>query len=474
MLFKKRSNQDCDLVVLGGGSAAFAAAIRGSELGAQVAVLEEGVIGGTCVNRGCVPSKNLLHAAELYHTYRGNKFPGIPHGDVPISFQEVIKQKTELVETMRQKKYIDILQSYTNIKRIEGKASFAGPSRVTVGDRSIEGERIIIATGARPAIPPIEGLKDLPYITYKEAMELPTLPRSMVIIGGGPIGLELGQVYSRFGCEVTILEMMPQIAPLEDFEISETLKSSLQSEGIRIETGGRVVRVTGDGKGVSVTVEKDGRNQNFQGEKLFVAAGLKPNSDGLNLDKAGVQTDKRGFITIDEETRTSAKSIWAVGDVTGRSLLVTTAAMQGGVAAKNALLGNHEKIDYSLIPHAIFTTPQVASVGLSEKEAKEEGRRKVEVARISFEHVPKAGAIRDTRGLFKMVVDGKNYQILGVQIASEQAADLIHLGLFAIQKKMTVGDLVRTTFVYPTLSEVYKIAAISFKKDVTKLSCCAT
>lgn len=473
MLFKKKSNQDYDLVVLGGGSAAFAAAIRGSELGAQVAVIEEGVIGGTCVNRGCVPSKNLLHAAELYHTYRGNGFPGIPHGDTSISFREVIKQKTELVETMRRKKYIDILQSYTNIKRIEGKASFAGPNRVTVGNSSIEAERFIIATGARPAVPPIEGLKDLPYITYKEAMDLSELPRSMVIIGGGPIGLELGQVYGRFGTQVTILEMMPQIVPLEDPEISEALKGALQSEGIRIETGVRVVRITGGGKGVSVTVEKDGRSQDFQGEKLFVAAGLKPNSDGLNLDEVGVQTDKRGFITIDEETRTSAKSIWAVGDVTGRSLLVTTAAMQGGVAAKNALSGNHEKIDYSLTPHAIFTSPQVASVGLSEKEAKEQGR-KVEVARISFEHVPKAGAIRDTRGLFKMVVDGKNYQILGVQIASEQAADLIHLGLFAIQKKMTVGDLVRTTFVYPTLSEVYKIAAISFKKDVTKLSCCAT
>lgn len=471
MLFKKRSNQDYDLIVLGGGSAAFAAAIRGVELGANVAVCEEGTIGGTCVNRGCVPSKNLLHAAELYHLYKENSFPGLPKGERPAEFREVIRQKKELVEEMRQKKYLDLLPVYPNISFHPRRTRFLSPHEVQVGEETLKGDKFVVATGASAAVVPIPGLDQVPYLTFKEALDLTELPRSMVIIGGGPIGLELGQVFSRFGSRVTVLEALPHILPNEDDEIACSLAHSLEEEGFEIHAGVKVNDLKREGKEIAALFSSNGQIGEVRAEAVLLAVGLKPNTAGLGLETVGVATDKKGFVQTNDELKTTATNIWSAGDVTGKALLVTVAALQGGIAAKNAL-GSREKVDYSLVPHAVFTSPQVASVGLKEEEAKVQGI-KVQVARIPFEYVPKAAAVRDTRGLFKMVVDGKNYKILGVHIVSPQAADLIHLGLLAIRHKMTVGDLIRTTFVYPTLSEVYKIAAISFKKDVTKLSCCA-
>lgn len=473
MLFRRsKADHDLDLLVLGGGSAAFAAAIRGAELGARVGIAEAGVIGGTCVNRGCLPTKNLLYAAERYHDYRTNGFPGLPAGDSTIRFPEVIRQKDDLVGEMRQHKYIDILQAYPTIRSFTGRGRFASPHEAVVGEEKVTAESFLIATGASPAPLPAEIMNGTPYLTYKEALELEALPRSMIVVGGGPIGLELGQMYARFGTRVTILEALPRIAPLEEPEISDALRSYLEAEGVEIHTGVKVTRA-GKGEGVTmVQAEVDGRSRDFQAEKLLLATGIRPNTGELGLESVGVETDRRGAPLVDEGLRTTAKNILAAGDVTGKLMLVTVAAQQGGLAAENALLGARKKFDYEGIPHAIFTSPQVASVGLKEEEARAQGHR-VALAKIPFELVPKAGAIRDTRGLLKMVVDEKTYRILGVHLVSAEAADLIHIAVLAIRHKLAVGDLIRATFVYPTLAEVFKIAAISFKKDVTKLSCCA-
>lgn len=223
---------------------------------------------------------------------------------------------------------------------------------------------------------------------------------------------------------------------------------------------------------VFITAQIDGVEREFTAEKLLVATGLRPNTKDLNLEAVGVEVEKSA-VKVDEEMRTTAKNIWAAGDVCGMPMLVTTAAYAGGIAAENALRNAKKKLGYLSLPHAIFTDPQVASVGLQEKEAKEKGK-KVQTTSLPFHHVPKAGAIRDTRGLIKMVVDAKSYEILGVHLVCPQAADLIHIGVLAVKHKLTVGDLVRTIFVYPTLAEAFKIAAISFKKDVSKLSCCAS
>jgi mercuric reductase len=473
MLFRRSSGgHDFDLLVLGGGSAAFAAAIRGAELGARVAIAEGGVIGGTCVNRGCFPTKNLLYAAERYHDYRTNGFPGLPRGAEGLSFREVIAQKDELVETMRQHKYWDILAAYPTIRFFERPARLLSAHEAQVGDETVSAARFVIATGASPAPLPVAGMGETPYLTYKEALELATLPRSMVVIGGGPIGLELGQMYARFGTRVTILEALAHIAPLEEPEISAALRSSLEVEGLEVHTGVQVTRV-GPGEGVTVVrAQVEGELREFHGEKLLLAAGLRPNTGGLGLEAVGVECDRRGAVVVDGELRTTAKNVWAAGDVVGKLMLVTVAAQQGGLAAENALRGARKRFDDEGVPHAIFTSPQVASVGVKEAEARAQGFR-VAVAKIPFDLVPKAGAIRDTRGLLKMVVDEKTYRILGVHLVSAEAADLIHIGVLAVRHKLTVGDLIRATFVYPTLAEAFKIAAISFKKDVTKLSCCA-
>jgi mercuric reductase len=473
MLFNRTTKTDFDLFVLGGGSAAFAAAIRAAELGARVGVAEEGVIGGTCVNRGCVPSKNLLYAAERYHDYARNGFAGLPQGREPANFAQVITQKDDLVEGLRKAKYWDILEAFPQIKFLPHRAAFVSPNEVSVGDQKVTADHFIIATGASAARLPVPGMERTPHLTYKEALDLKQLPKSLVVIGGGPIGLELGQVYARFGSKVTILEALPRIAPLEDEDISEALKGYLTEEGIEILTAVKVTQVEPVEGGVRVEALVDNRSTSFFGERLLLAAGLKPNTRDLGLHKAGVKHDERGAIVVDDQLRTTAKSVWAAGDVTGQMMLVTVSAMEGGIAAENALSNARRRIDLTQVPHAIFTSPQVASIGLRERDAVAAGRN-IQTAKLPFEHVPKAAAVRDTRGLLKLVVDGRNYRVLGAHLVAAEAADLIHIGVLAVQQGLTVGDLLRTTFVYPTLAEAFKIAALSFKKDVTKLSCCAT
>lgn len=473
MLFGNKAKGDYDLVVLGGGSAAFAAAIRAAELGARVAVAEEGAIGDTCVNRGCVPSKNLLYAAERYHDYQRNGFAGLPQGREAANFAEVITQKDNLVEGLRKAKYWDILEAFPQIKFLPHRAAFVSPNEVSIGDQTVTAAHFIIATGASPARLPVPGLERTPHLTYKEALDLKQLPQSLLVIGGGPIGLELGQMYARFGSELTILEALPHIAPLEDEDISEALKNYLTEEGLRIFTSVKVTQVEPVEGGVRIEALVDGKSAEFFAERLLLAAGLKPNTRDLGLDRAGIEHDARGAVVVDDQLRTTAKNIWAAGDVTGQMMLVTVSAMEGGIAAENALSNARRRIDLTHVPHAIFTSPQVASVGLRERDAKASGR-KILTAKLPFEHVPKAAAVRDTRGLLKLVVDGRNYRVLGAHLVAAEAADLIHIGVLAVQQGLTVGDLLRTTFVYPTLAEAFKIAALSFKKDVTKLSCCAT
>jgi mercuric reductase len=468
-----KKKYDLDLMVIGGGSAAFAAAIRAAELGARVGIAEAGVIGGTCLNRGCLPTKNLLYAAERYHLYRRNTFPGLPHGQDPINFPAVIHQKDELVSEMRKQKYLDVLEAFPSIQYFPRKAQFLGEHQIQAGDEEVSAEKFLIATGASPAIPPILGLEPSRYITYKESLELQKLPESMVVIGGGAIGLEIGQMYARFGTRVVILEALSRIAPGEEPEISEALKKYLSEEGIEIVNNARVTHVgCGPGGEKRVSVEVGGVSVVYCGEQLLVATGLRPNTRDMELGKAGVKCTPPGAVIVNDELRTTAPHVWAAGDVTGRMMLVTVAAYEGGLAAENALLNQHDKMRFDAVPHAIFTSPGVASVGLREETARNLGK-KVLTTVVPFEHVPKAGAIRDTRGLIKLVVDAKDYTILGVHILSDAAPDLIHLGVLAIQNRMTVGDVIRTVFVYPTLAEAFKIAAISFKKDVTKLSCCA-
>jgi len=462
-----------NLIIIGGGSAAFAAAIKATELGAMVAIVEEGVIGGTCLNRGCIPTKNLLRASEIYYYSKKNHFQGINLQPRPLDFKRIIEQKDELVKELRKVKYLDILKSNPAIKFIKGRAEFLSDKEIKIGKDILKAEKFIIATGASPSILHVEGLDRVEYLTSTEALDLKKLPESMIILGGRFVALEFAQMYSHFGTKVTVLQRSNRIIPDDEEEISIALQKFLKDEGIRIVTGVKILSVKEKGGMKVVTCEIGGKKKNFKAESLLVATGRSPNTKGMELEKIGVKLNDKGAIIVDDEMRTSAPNIFAAGDVTGEPMLVTVAAHQGAIAAQNAIDDCcHRKADLSVVPHAIFTHPQVASVGLKEKEAIDRGY-KVKVRVIDFELVPKAAVIRDTRGLIKMVVEDGTDVILGVHILSQDAGDIIHEATLAVKKKMTIHEIIDTIHVYPTLSESIKIVAQSFLKDVSKLSCCA-
>lgn len=462
-----------DLIIIGGGSAAFSAAIRASELGAKVAIAEESVIGGTCLNRGCVPSKFLIKAAELYYLPKKNGYNGVEVHQGRVDLRRLIEQKDSLLSEFRRTKYEDVLKSYKNITYLPYRGYFVSENEVKIGKRTYKAKRFIIATGSSPWIPPIEGINRIDYLTSTTALELKELPKSIIVLGASAVGLEFAQMFSHLGSRVTVLEAMPRILPFEEEEVSRALRGYLEEEGIEIYTEARVLSASNNGGDKKLLVEINGKKIEFEGEAILVATGRRPNTYGLGLEKVGVKLDKKGGVIVDDEMKTSAPHVWAAGDVvSGVPMLVTVAARQGSIAAENALSGAHKKMDYLSVPYAVFTTPEVAGVGLGEKEARDKGY-KVKVGYLDFKYVPKAAIITDTRGLMKMIVEEGSNRILGVRMVAPHAAEIIQKAALFVKYKMTIDDVLDTIDVYPTLSESIKLCAQSFKKDVTKLSCCA-
>ena len=460
-----------ELVVIGSGAAAFAAALKASELGAKVALVEHDVVGGTCVNRGCIPSKNLIQAARLLHYSRTPVFPGLKlSGEMDST--ALMAQKDELVEELRREKYVDIAQRDPNIELIEGKARFIGPQGLLVGSQRVKAKRFVIATGARPHVPPIPGLNEVPYLTSRIAFELRELPERIVIVGGGYIACELGQLFSRLGAQVAILEQGPRL--LADFEpvISRALVERFRAEGIRVELAAEVVEVRGGEGEIRIFFRREGKTVPVEGTHLLVSTGRVPNTEDLGLAEIGVKTDSQGFIRVDEGMRTSVPHVFAAGDVTGPPIATPVAAREGAVAAENALTDAGRRMDYRVIPRAVFTDPEIGVVSLTEGEAEARGIR-CSCRVLDLRFVPKARAIREAEGLVKMVAEAGGGRILGVHLFMPQAAEIIHEAALAVRLGLTVADLADAIHVYPTLSEVLRLVAQSFTRDVTRLSCCA-
>lgn len=462
-----------DIVIIGGGSAAFSAAIKATELGAEVAVCEKGVIGGTCLNRGCIPSKSLLNASELFYYSVRQPFQGIeiPKGKVDLA--KLIAQKDDLVHSLRQEKYLNILSGNKKIHYFSGTASFISENEVKVGDQILFGERFIVATGATPQIIPFKGIEKAVFLNSTTALDLKELPSSMIIIGGRFVAVEMAQIFAHFGTKVTILQRSERIIPDEEEEISDGLKSYLEEEGIEVITGVKILELYKRGKRQVVKAEVNGSLSEFGGEWLLMATGITPDTKALNLEAASVKVDGHGFIETDAYMRTSNPKIFAAGDVAGKMPLVTVAAAEGSIAAQNALnTGSPKGIDYSVIPHAIFTQPNVAGVGLIERDAVANGFSVISRT-LDLRHVPKARAIWDTRGLIKIIAEEATGTILGVHILAPDAAEVIHQAVLLVKNKMTLKDAVEKIDVYPTLSEMVKLCAQSFYKNIEKLSCCA-
>ena len=461
-----------DLVILGSGSAAFAAAIKAADHGAKTAMIERSTLGGTCVNVGCVPSKNLLRAGELQYYDSHREFPGIRPGRTRLEFNRIIEQKNQIVRGLRKEKYSDVLRSLPSTKLFRGNARFVSKTRVKVDGINVDGKKFVVATGSSPRIPSIPGIENVGYLTNVEALSLKNKPASMVVLGGRALGLEFAQMFSHMGTRVTLLQRSDRIIPKEEPEISEALRQYLESEGIEIKTGVHVKRVyqTHGEKVIVATVK--GREIEARGDELLLATGRDPNTNLLGLETVPVGLRKDGAVKVNLEMRTTAPHVWAAGDVIGEPMLETIAAKEGAAAAENALLGTHRKIDFLPVPRAIFTSPQVASVGLTEKQAHEEGYE-CTCRTIPMSKVPKAIVIRDTRGLVKMVADASTGRILGVHILADNAADIIHEAVLAVKHKLTIDDIIDTVHVFPTMTEAIKLAATSFRKDIDQLSCCA-
>jgi mercuric reductase len=484
------STQKCfDLVILGSGSTAFAAALHAAELGKTVAMTEERTVGGTCANRGCLPSKNLIEAARLVYQAAHPRYPGLSPVRMPVTWADLIAQKDEIVQDYRAHKYESLLDHPERIQVVPGQARLLSDHEVVVQGREgvhhLIGEQILIATGSQPSIPPMVGLADVPYLTsdlLSDAsdpweMELRELPRSLLILGGSYIALELGQMFARFGTQVTLVTRGRSILSGYEPEIAEALTEILQEEGLRIITSAQVRGVARTEEGITLSVQQ-GRAQTFTAAKLLIATGRRPNTQALGLEQAGVEVDTIGAVRVDRTLRTTIPHIWAAGDVIGREtesqMATPVGAHDGKVAAHNALSGEPlREVDHTVIPRVIFTDPQVAVVGLTDEEAVAAGMA-CNCSAIPLSVVPRAGAIRDTRGLIKMVLDETTQRVVGVSMLGTNAGEVIHEAAMALRFGATTDDFIELIHAYPTMAEALKLVAISFTKDVNRLSCCAS
>jgi mercuric reductase len=476
-----RGPSDYDLMVIGTGSAGLAAAIRAAELGKRVAIVEAGTLGGTCVNIGCVPSKTILRAAEIQHLVGNHSFDGTVRFSAAGDWGAVIQQKNELVAEMRKSRYEDVLEAYPEITLIRGWAKLLDGSRVEVTPTSNDNGagpsqyvpgKIIIATGAHPWSPPIKGLEEAGYLDSTSALELTERPSSLIVVGGSSVGLEIAQAFSRFGTKVTVLEIQEDIVPEEESEISGELAGYLREEGLAIETNILIREVQKDERGYRIiTGSMDGPRE-FIGEALLMATGRRANTSGMGLEEAGVNLGKNGEVLVDDYLQTSNRNIYAVGDVTGRDMYVYVAGYSGKLAAENAINGNERCYDTDVLPRVTFTDPAVASVGMTEEQAYDEGHE-VKVTSLPLEFVSRAKANRDTRGLIKLVADKNTDRLIGAHILSADAGEVIQVATVAMKACMTVEELQDTFFLYLTMAEGLKLAAQSFDKDPALLSCCA-
>lgn len=460
------------VAVIGSGGAAMAAALKAVEGGASVTLVERGLIGGTCVNVGCVPSKIMIRAAHVAHLRRESPFDaGLSTTSPTVLRERLLAQQQGLVDELRHAKYEGILDGNPAITLLRGTARFQYGHTLSVelaegGERIVTFDRCLIATGASTAVPPIAGLKDTPYWTSDQALASDTIPERLAVIGSSVVAVELAQAFARLGSRVTVLARH-SLFFREDPAIGEALTAAFRMEGIEVLEqiqANQVAYVDGE-------FILDTNHGELRAERLLIATGRSPNTQGLNLDGVGVQLDERGGIQIDQGMRTSAVDIYAAGDCTNQPQFVYVAAAAGTRAAIN-MLGGEAKLNLDAMPSVVFTDPQVATVGYSEAEAHHAGLE-TDSRTLTLDNVPRALANFDTRGFIKLVAEAGSGRLLGVQAVTPEAGELIQTAAIAIRAQMTVPELADQLFPYLTMVEGLKLAAQTFAKDVKQLSCCA-
>ncbi|MBI2051995.1 mercury(II) reductase [Candidatus Roizmanbacteria bacterium] len=462
-----------DLIIIGGGAGAFAAAIKASELNAKTLLVNEGLpLGGTCVNVGCVPSKTLLFAGEVMHLAKNHNIPGIDIEIKNFDFQKVVSDELDLVTRLREEKYEKVLKNLEYVTHIEAGAKFLSANEIEADGKRYAADKFIIATGSTATIPPIDGIKETGYITHIEALKLQKQPKELIVLGAGALGLEFAQMYARFGTKVAILQRNQSIFPPGEKELTSHLAEILRKEGITIKTNVLLKAVRKQDGKKAVSYEINGKQEEVSASEILVATGKTPNTKELDLPKASVEVDSKQAVVVNENYQTSQSHIFAVGDVVNLPLRQEpSAGREGTLATENALKGTKNKIDYNTVPYTVFTDPQLAGIGLTEnEEMKMLGRCLCRT--VSFADIPKAIIMRKTEGLIKLVIHPENKLILGVHILAPQAGELISQAIWLIKDNKTIDDVANSLPMFPTLSEAVKLAALSFTKDISKLSCC--
>ncbi len=466
-----------DLIIIGGGSAAFSAAIKAEGLGLTTLMVNAGLdFGGTCVNVGCVPSKNLIRAAETVRLATHSNFKGIKPKGADIDFTQIIKDKKALVSTLQQHKYMDVVSDFKNLTMLKGWAEFVDNKTILVnGKDTYTATNILMATGATTNIPNIEGLNEVGYLTNVTLFDLEEKPESLTIMGAGYIGLEIVMAYNRLGVKVRIIEFTDRPLRSQTKDITDVLVEQMNSEGIEILPNFRAFKFEKKGNDTIIHCNcPDGSTtQIVEKGHIVVATGTKPNTSNLGLENIGLKLTESGHIIVNEKMETNISNIYAAGDVTITPAFVYTAATEGSTAVNNAFSSTKTSIDYSSLPWVVFTDPQIAGAGIDEIEA-EKKEIPFEVSKLDLIHVPRALAAQDTRGFIKLIRNTETDKLIGARVVAREGGELIQQLSMAIKFGITVKDLAESFYPYLTLGESVKLAAITFGKDVSKLSCCAS
>lgn len=457
---EEKSAEGGGVLVIGGGPGGYVAAIRAAQLGAKVTLAERAEIGGTCLNRGCMPTKALLHSSEVYELATNSADIGIIGRDVAVDWPRV--QATRQSVSDKLTGGVRALMRANKVTVVEGKAKFTGPKTVKVGDKTLNPDKIIIAVGSKPVMPPIPGLKECPAcIDSTACLKLDHIPESLVVIGGGVIGVELGSVYRRFGAKVSVLELQDRILPQMDGELAELAAAQLVAEGMDLRTGAKVTRVDTTTNGAAVHAEIGGKDTVFEAEKVLVCVGRSPNLEGLGLDKAGIAVEG-GFIKVDKRLETSVPGVFAVGDCSGRLMLAHAAMAMGEAAAENAM-GGEAGFNEDMSPACAYVGPEIAGVGYTEERAKELGIEYI-VGRFPTSANGRSLVSGCTGGLIKVLAGPKFGEILGVHILAPSATELIEEAALAIRLEATLDELTDTIHCHPTVAEALREAALAAQK----------
>jgi dihydrolipoamide dehydrogenase len=454
--------ENFDVVVIGAGPAGYVAAIRAAQLKQKVAIVDKQWMGGVCLNIGCIPSKSLLKNAEVAHTLRerGKDF-GFSFENLKLDYGVAVKRSRQ--NSDRLVKGVGFLMKKNNIAVFMGEAKFKAKDTLNVTDKDgkvteLKAKNIIVATGASAMVPPAWKVDGEKVVTYWEAILQTTLPKSVVVIGSGAIGVEFSTIWSAYGVDVTIVEMLPRVVPLEDEEVSKELEKNFTKRGIKTMTGHKVESVEATKTGVKVKVSAEGKETVLEADQALVAIGFRPNSKGLGLEEVGVKINERGFVEVDEKMQTNIPGIWAIGDVTGKLMLAHVGSAMGIVCAENIAGAETVTLDYEMMPRATYSYPQVASFGLTETQAKERGYE-IKIGRFPFQPNGKALGMGDYMGFVKIVMDAKYGEILGAHMIGPEVTELLPELTLARMMELTPHEIARNVHAHPTLSEAIMEAA---------------